>query len=226
MSMIVPRQGANDDAEIQLCRQSMDWVSAAFSVDLKSVADRTRGSPRFPEVWPGEHYRLLAGMVKSLKPNRIVEFGTLTGLSALAMLKYLGAEGRVTTFDILPWRSFGNSCLSEGDFEDGRLVQVVADVGDRASFETHKALLMEADMILIDGPKDGIFEPRLLEHLSSLPFRDAPVVVLDDIRFWNMVPIWEGIAAPKIDLTSYGHWSGTGVVRWVSGAKPANGKGV
>jgi hypothetical protein len=34
----------------------------------------------------------------------------------------------------------------------------------------------------------------------------------DDIRFVNMVDNWNAIASPKLDLTSFGHWSGTGLV--------------
>lgn len=216
--MIVPRVNAHTAEENELCLQSIDWVRATHSIELKAVADRILEGTRLPEIWPGEHYRLLAGIVKTLKPIRIVEFGTFTGLSALAMLQCLEAHARITTIDVLPWRSFKNSCLAESDFGDGRLVQVIADLGEKTSFEQHKALLMDADMILIDGPKDGIFEPRLLSQLSSLHFSGAPIVVLDDIRFWNMVPIWEKLTAPKIDLTSYGHWSGTGIVRWRTGA--------
>jgi len=39
-------------------------------------------------------------------------------------------------------------------------------------------------------------------------------VLFDDIRLWNMLDIWRSIDFPKLDLTSFGHWSGTGVVQW------------
>jgi hypothetical protein len=38
--------------------------------------------------------------------------------------------------------------------------------------------------------------------------------MFDDIRFWNMLRIWRNVAAPKLDITSFGHWSGTGLVDW------------
>jgi hypothetical protein len=31
----------------------------------------------------------------------------------------------------------------------------------------------------------------------------------------NMIGIWRGIRHPKLDLTSFGHWSGTGLVEWI-----------
>lgn len=41
-----------------------------------------------------------------------------------------------------------------------------------------------------------------------------PILVFDDIRAWNMLAIWREIRMPKLDLTSFGHWSGTGLVDW------------
>jgi len=40
------------------------------------------------------------------------------------------------------------------------------------------------------------------------------LVVFDDIRQWNMLKIWRDITRPKIDLTSFGHWTGTGIIDW------------
>jgi hypothetical protein len=38
--------------------------------------------------------------------------------------------------------------------------------------------------------------------------------MFDDIRLWNMLRTWRTINRPKLDLTSFGHWSGTGLVDW------------
>ena len=40
------------------------------------------------------------------------------------------------------------------------------------------------------------------------------IVMFDDIRMWNMIKIWRDIKRSKMDLTSFGHWSGTGMVHW------------
>lgn len=53
-------------------------------------------------LWPGEHYRLLAALVRLLQPKNVVEIGTHLGWSALAMKQELPAGGRISTFDILP----------------------------------------------------------------------------------------------------------------------------
>jgi len=35
---------------------------------------------------------------------------------------------------------------------------------------------------------------------------------MDDIRFKNMIPLWRSITQPKLDISSFGHWSGFGMV--------------
>jgi predicted O-methyltransferase YrrM len=44
---------------------------------------------------PGEHYRLLAALVKLLQPERVLEIGTFHGLSALALKKFLPSAGKI-----------------------------------------------------------------------------------------------------------------------------------
>ena len=70
-------------------------------------------------------------------------------------------------------------------------------------------------MIFVDAAKDGVMEQRLLDSFESVPFRTKPVIVFDDIRVWNMLKIWRNIRQPKLDLTSFGHWTGSGIVEWV-----------
>ena len=64
----------------------------------------------------------------------------------------------------------------------------------------------------MDAAKDGQMERQFLSLFDSLAFRNAPVAIFDDIRLWNMLDIWRGVRRPKLDLTSFGHWSGTGLV--------------
>jgi hypothetical protein len=65
-------------------------------------------------------------------------------------------------------------------------------------------------LILIDGPKDGVFEPAFLSKLLPV-LRAGQVLVLDDIRKLQMLQTWRDISLPKLDVTSLGHWSGTGL---------------
>lgn len=190
-------------------------VQAARSVDVSPLASRIRGATRYAEVWPGEHYKLLAGLVKVLEARSIVEIGTATGLSALAMLLEMPSEGRVTTFDVVPWPHYiDGTVLVNEDFADGRLVQVIDDLQQQALVEKHRVLLESADFIFIDAAKDGLMEQRFIDNFKLLRFRRSPIVMFDDIRVWNMLGTWRRLDRPKLDLTSFGHWSGTGLVDW------------
>lgn len=75
-------------------------------------------------------------------------------------------------------------------------------------------MFQAADFIFIDGPKDGVTELRFIEALASLPLPRNPVVMFDDVRVLNMIEVWRRLNRPKLDITSFGHWSGTGLVDW------------
>jgi predicted O-methyltransferase YrrM len=192
-------------------------VQEARQVSAADVVSRMKSPPYYPDVWPGEHYKLLAGLVRVVKPRLVVEIGTSTGLSALTITHHLPPDGRLVTFDLLPWDTFPDTALVAADFADGRLKQELADLGERATFDRYREVIRGADLIFLDGPKDGVFEQRMLDHLGAEPLPANPLIVLDDIRVWNMLHIWRAVTRPKLDLTSFGHWSGTGLINWVSG---------
>jgi len=190
-------------------------ASEARQTQLPELSRRVdAASNDFTPVWPGEHYRLLAALVKLLQPKCVLEIGTFRGLSALALKQFLPANGKITTFDIIPWQSVPDTSLRPQDFTDGRLRQEIGDLSEPAMFELHRGLLQETELLFMDGPKDGIFERTLLRQLETVFLQKPLVIVLDDIRFWNMLATWHAIVHPKLDLTSFGHWSGTGLVEW------------
>ena len=197
-----------------LISRALEAVRQAQSISLADISKRMKTPPYYPDVWPGEHYKLLAGLVLTLRPTNIIEIGTATGLSALAMKKYLPQNGKIVTFDIMAWKSFADTHFVQGDFEDGRLVQETDDLSDPAVVQKYRELLVDADMIFLDAAKDGIMEERFIRNFRSVPFTKNPLFVFDDIRVWNMLKIWRDISMPKLDLTSFGHWSGTGLVQW------------
>src|SRR5262249_21651583 len=143
-----------------------------------------------------------------------VEVGTYTGLSALTMKQFLTETGRLVTFDITPWDRIDDTCFQREDFSDGRLVQEIGDLSDPDFMRQHESLLASADLLFVDAPKDGVFEPRFLAALARIHFTQPLLVILDDIRFWNMIELWSSLQFPKLDVTSFGHWSGTGLIRW------------
>lgn len=187
--------------------------AAARGVDFSDLAARPNCKV-WLTVWPGEHYKLLAGLVRVLRPAVAMEIGTAEGLSALAMKKYMPVGGKVVTFDIVPWDQIADTILVQEDFYDGRLEQRLGDLGDRDVFEKHRELMESVEFLFIDGPKDNDFEWKLLGYLKTVRFRRPPIIVFDDTRLWSMLKFWRELPYPKLDLTSFGHSSGTGLVQW------------
>jgi predicted O-methyltransferase YrrM len=200
---------------------ALDVARKTMDIDISDVCGRLPGADWDPALWPGEHYRLLAGLVARLQPRTVVEIGTETGLSALCLLKYLPVGGRLVTFDVIPWCDIPKSCLTAKDFSDGRLKQEVADLSIPDVFGKHASLLAEADLIFADGPKDGVFEYKFIDLLDTLTFAKPPYVVFDDIRDRNMLRFWREMNKPKLDISSFGHWTGTGLVMWEKTVNPA-----
>jgi hypothetical protein len=195
-------------------------ISRAQDVSLTELISRQESNATdYPDLWPGEHYRLLAALVAVLQPIVVVEIGSYQGLSALSLTKFLPSKCRVTTFDVVPWDQCPDTCLTPDDFADGRLVQQIGDLSQPHVFELHKALLSDAQVIFLDAPKDGIFERKFLQLLATLKDSVPKLLIFDDIRTWNMLAIWREIPFPKLDLTSFGHWTGTGLVDWKPNAK-------
>ena len=185
----------------------------ARTVNLSEVSQRIKDGPDYPGIWPGEHYKLLAGFVKSMKPKVVIEIGTFRGIGTLALAKYLPKTGMIATFDPVSWDKVTTTALRQSDFCD-RFVQFNDDLADMRAVEKHQSLLRSADLFFIDAAKDGVMERHFIRNLKAIGLKPNAVVIFDDIRLWNMLDIWRSVDFPKLDLTSFGHWSGTGVVQW------------
>jgi predicted O-methyltransferase YrrM len=187
-------------------------AARAQTIDLDEVIRRAP-SPRVKQQirsWPGEHYRLLPALAGVVGAKNIVEIGTFQGASALAFLSD-PSVCHLTTFDVLPWDAIPNTLLEHADFS-GCLQQVIGDLSEPNTFLQNAEMLRSAELIFIDGPKDGRFEYRFLEALYALAPAVPQLVILDDIRVMTMLDCWRQLPTPKLDLTSFGHWSGTGLL--------------
>ena len=209
---------ADDDASrpsAYLIDVALKAIQHARTVSLDQIASRLKQPPSYPTIWPGEHYQLLAGLILTLQPSLVVEIGTASGLSALAMKQYLPREGKLVTFDVVDLDVMRTQwLLTDADFAEGRLTVTIDDLSQPAVFDKYRDLIAGAGLIFIDAAKDGQMEQRLLDLLATVSFRVKPLIVFDDIRLWNMLKIWREVALPKLDLTSFGHYTGTGLIDW------------
>jgi predicted O-methyltransferase YrrM len=187
---------------------------SAADIDLRHLHGRSVTARQYLSNFPGEHYHLLASLVRCLKPAHVTEIGTYTGLSALSILTALDPGANLTTYDVVPWGEVEASALRPEDFADGRLEQRIGNLADGVFYRQNEDVLLDSDLIFVDGPKDGRFEPAFIKLLLSTPRSKPALLMFDDIRLWNMLRVWADLPLPKFDLTSFGHWSGTGIC-WV-----------
>jgi predicted O-methyltransferase YrrM len=210
----------DDDARPnrRLIELSLRAIQDALTNDLGDLQARNKDLPDavYYEVYPGNHYRLLHVLARNLARRNIVEVGTFTGMSSACMLRGMPDSCKLTTFDLVSWRMF-HSHLDEANFASGRINQVLEDLSDSDTFGKHINLFETSEMIFCDAPKNGVFEPKFLANLTRVrPTADC-LLVLDDIRLLSMIDVWRAIRSPKLDLTSFGHWAGTGLVDITNG---------
>jgi hypothetical protein len=193
-----------------------DAIKVASSTFL--TCGRKDAGISFLNIFPGEHYRILNSLVKVSKAKKIVEIGTYTGLSALS-LKHNLPDVTVTTFDIIQWNKLDvPSHFVPSDFYSANisspppLKQIVADLSKDKYFERYFNLLNDADIIFLDAPKDDKFEYAMAEKFKSLDSKNFKLLIVDDIQWINMIDFWRMIKSPKLDISSFGHFSGTGIV--------------
>ena len=159
-------------------------------------------------IWPGEHYRLLAAMSKTFPASLLVEVGTYRGAGSLALLSEPSVS--VVTYDLVSWKEVPETLLTPADF-GSRFEQRLGDLVDDDFLQSQIATLRQASLIFVDAPKDGLWEYMFVDKVVPL-LSEGTIVVFDDIRLLNMIELWLSIDFPKLDLTSFGHHTGTGLV--------------
>jgi hypothetical protein len=147
---------------------------------------------------PGsEHYKLLAHLSTCWNDATLIDLGTDKGCSALA-LSY-NRLNRVISYDIED-RKPSPIDLPNIEFR----VKDARD--DRQDF-------LAAPLIVLDTAHDGMFEQQMYDMLYSADYEG--LLLLDDIHLNTaMLDFWNGIGLEKFDLTSIGHYSGTGLVHF------------
>ena len=180
----------------------------AFSEKIKNIDNKLKDS-QFYNTFPGSHYRILNGIVKFLNPKLVIEVGTYTGMGTFALSQNL--NGEIVSFDIIDYKNF-ETHLNDEFLKKNKFKQYLSDLSEKTEYDKHYQLLNNADIIFIDAPKDGKFEYKLLANMTNLKNKKNKILILDDIKFMNMINLWNSIKSPKMDISSVGNWTGTGLV--------------
>ena len=206
---VIPQPDLKPRLDKESLQLAVSFVNATLTQDLSDIKKRSSSHQHleYLNIWPGEHYRLLRGISEVLQPRITVEIGTWVGMSTLALSKF---SKRTISYDIRDWRSFKQTFFTESDFLNG-IEQRVGDLTNVEFFRQEIEIFKNADLIFLDAPKDGIFEYKFLDLLIP-NLKLGAILILDDIKFVNMLKIWENLEYQRIDLTSFGHSTGTGVV--------------
>lgn len=163
-------------------------------------------TPEFAKFFMGssgkEHYTLLSHLSWQLERNEtVVDVGTFLGFSALALSH--NQTAKVVTYDLeskIPKDIDMFTPLHRKNIEF-RIGDVLKDLPE----------LIQSPFMFLDTNHDGGFEREFLAKLEHLKFKG--ILFCDDIHLNDaMKMFWQSVTLPKMDLTSVGHWSGTGAI--------------
>lgn len=146
-----------------------------------------------------EHYKLLA-YISSLYTNaKILDIGTNYGYSAVCLAD--NKDNLVVTYDLVKYDIIDN--LFKNPFNDN----IVFKFGSFIGVED----LSTCPFICLDTAHDGPFEKAVINYLQFINWRG--ILLMDDILSHGpLIELWEELDMEKYEITSKGHWSGTGIV--------------
>jgi predicted O-methyltransferase YrrM len=163
---------------------------------------------------PGEnHYHLFANISNQLNNSTIIDLGTYRGMSALA-LSY-NDTNIVHTFDVENDYSNRNYTVYQDQqiFKKNNINRHIYNLFSNDMSEDIKNLLLSSDIIFMDAGDhlSKQLEFFLIDFIRKNDYKG--LVIWDDIYLnADMKTVWDSIpSSEKIDVTKYGHFSGTGL---------------
>ena len=148
-----------------------------------------------------EHYMLLAYFSSIYQSATLLDIGTYKGCSSLALA--YNPLNSVVSFDLTNIRR-------NLSYYPKNITYIV----DNIISDTYKELVLNSSFILLDTDHDGVFEREFHTYLQKLNWKG--ILMLDDIKLNNeMNSYWNWIPEEKYDVSNIGHWSGTGIVKFI-----------
>jgi len=154
-----------------------------------------------------QEYRLYSYLTTYFNDITILDIGTLDGRSAVALSH--NENNKVISYDI------GNSINNNNHiiYSKKNITFKIKNVLD----DLNEEFVKNVKIVMIDIDHYETVEREIIDRLKELNF--SGIIILDDV--FNhpdqeinkcMNRLWNGINEKKIDVSLYGHWSGTGII--------------
>ena len=173
---------------------------AIKSLDISDLAKQSLNANDWLTAGQSE-YRLYAWLSTQFNNTTILDVGTRTGGSALA-LSY-NETNKVMSYDLQEQGASSginkdNIQFNIKDFRDDETLD----------FDNISIIMLDVD------PHDGVQEEEMFEWLEDKGWKG--LVLLDDIgpQWQEIEDFWNRITYPKLNVTEVGHMSGTGLVNF------------
>lgn len=169
---------------------------------LKDVKDIFQGN--FFRKHTGEHYKLLSYLSDQLEDALILDIGTASGYSAVALAAHAEKHNNfIVTCDVVDIRKLIT----------GRLPIQYLRVDCNSQLFWY--LAPQAELIFLDINHRGRDEMAFYQMCKETGFKG--LMVCDDIKDKHGLKhplrrFWRDVDLPKYDLTDFCHWSGTGLI--------------
>ncbi len=191
--------GAAIRTHYRVDRAALDRIDLSYLARHVPDAEHRR---QFLDTGFREHYRLIAHLSTCFHNAVLFDIGTNKGYSALALSH--NPANRVVSYDIVDLRDLD---------DDAKLHRIEFQIGDVMKDER----LLASPLIVLDTDHDGRFEAEFYRFLRRNRYRG--LLSLDDIHLSRaMIEFWNTIEEPKVDLTDIGHFSGSALVDFSTGA--------
>ena len=180
---------------LSVSNNELNALNTSFINEYDSTINIGEHNPYYFHLESGkEHYRLLM-YASTLYDNSIIfDVGTNKCMSCLA-LSY-NTSNMIKSFDVVK--------LFEENPIRNNVEYIIGD-------STLHPDLPKVSLIFLDVDHDGTYENKFYNHLKSINWKG--ILLLDDIHLNDpMIEFWNNISETKYDITSIGHWSGTGMV--------------
>lgn len=155
---------------------------------------------------PGvNHYYLISYFSSLFNDSIFLDIGTNEGASALAMV--YNNRNKVYSFDLVNNRKINENLKN--------ITYIIDDITrEYMGFDgEYDDIILTSKFIMLDTEHDGKFEFKFYNYLKKIGYRGY--LFLDDIYLYSvMTKFWNKIEEEKFDLTKYGHWSGSGIIKF------------